>query len=351
MRPRIALLALLLIALLQHSASALEPARPDQGSFIKRAVSAAGRLWLLSDAGALSSVQLDSYVKVRQDAGAPVLDVCVGRHGVTIAVDTSAEKAWAIEHLAGGTWITDYAVAGTGDEFIALQCDANETTVLTNHRLITVDERGRRDVKLNKEFYDRVVYSVFGTAHDVFVGINAGEWGGGLRRIDRQTGRVTTIQHTVTNEICDGPLNTDCDPVTAVAIDPWNGECIVAAIGLVHMGMPHGRIDEICGATVRTVFVERYPHPYRAGCTMGSGEPCETEPFFGAAAFGDRIVAVADGGLYSISKDGTALHSSLPPFQAAGDVRVAYVPGFVLVLTDINQRTSVSGSAPLLVSR
>ena len=33
---------------------------------------------------------------------------------------------------------------------------------------------------------------VHATPDHVFVGLNAAEWGGGLRQIDRRTGRVTT---------------------------------------------------------------------------------------------------------------------------------------------------------------
>jgi hypothetical protein len=58
-----------------------------------------------------------------------------------------------------------------------------------------------------------VTAAVHVTPQAVFVGLNAGEWGGGLKRIDRRSGGVETIERNTTGGLCDGPLNTDCDPV------------------------------------------------------------------------------------------------------------------------------------------
>jgi hypothetical protein len=42
----------------------------------------------------------------------------------------------------------------------------------------------------------------------------------------------------------------------------------------------------------------------------------------------------------------------LPKFRDVGGIKVSFdIAGFVLVLTDVNSRKSVSGSVPLLVPR
>src|SRR5882757_5832348 len=41
-----------------------------------------------------------------------------------------------------------------------------------------------------------MVTSIHVAGDRVFAGINAGEWGGGLRRIDRKTGKVSVIEKT-----------------------------------------------------------------------------------------------------------------------------------------------------------
>src|SRR6185437_3906330 len=98
---------------------------------------------------------------------------------------------------------------------------------------------------------------IFATASDVFVGLNEGEWGGGLRRIHRQTGDVIVVQRNASGELCGGPLNTDCDPVNGIISDPWAEDCVVLSIGLVHFA-PHGRIDEVCGDRVKRLYFKYY---------------------------------------------------------------------------------------------
>jgi hypothetical protein len=44
-----------------------------------------------------------------------------------------------------------------------------------------------------------------------YIGFNSGEWGGGLQRIDLQTGLITNVERRDTKELCAGPLNSDCD--------------------------------------------------------------------------------------------------------------------------------------------
>lgn len=56
MRPTAAAPALLLALVFALQTSAAEPRRPGQESFLTRAAFAEGRLWLLSDAGDLSSI-------------------------------------------------------------------------------------------------------------------------------------------------------------------------------------------------------------------------------------------------------------------------------------------------------
>jgi hypothetical protein len=332
-------------------AFAVEPERPGQGSFLTRAVVVQGQLWTLSDAGVLSSVKLDSRVMLRQGIAGAVLDLCVRTGSPQIAVANRGNDAWAIQHLSNGKWLIDGVVKTRGDQFIALDCSGNDLTVLMSRRLIVIHRGAQRVVTLSKKLVPYDVASVFGTSKNVFVGINAGEWGGGLRRIDRQTGGVTVIARNVSGALCDGPLNTDCDPVTAIASDPWNDRCVVIAIGLEHMAS-HGRIDEVCGDSVRRVYYKKVTSAFRADCKEPSGEPCETVAFFGIAQKGDEVLAVGNDGLYQIRKDGSATYSRLPKFVTAGDVYLSYdLPGFVLVLTDVNKRRSVSGSVPLLIPR
>src|SRR5262249_54436131 len=48
----------------------------------------------------------------------------------------------------------------------------------------------------------------------IYVGFNNGEFGGGLQNIDLTTGTVVEIERRDSKNLCSGPLNRECDPVT-----------------------------------------------------------------------------------------------------------------------------------------
>jgi hypothetical protein len=173
---------------------------------------------------------------------------------------------------------------------------------------------------------------------------------GGLARVDRRTGRVSYIESR-TRELCGGALNGDCDPVNGIVPAPWNKDCVVIAIGLVHF-LAHGRIDEVCGERVRELYSEAYyvkglPLPATRG-----DKPAATVAFFGLASVRGQVLAVGLDGLYRLSEDGAALLTPLPEFEKVGNIRVSFaLQDVVLLLTEVNERRSISGSVPMLVPR
>jgi hypothetical protein len=59
------------------AARAIEPPRPGQENFISRAVFAADRLWLLTDAGELTSITPGEETRVPVPVPEPAIDLCV----------------------------------------------------------------------------------------------------------------------------------------------------------------------------------------------------------------------------------------------------------------------------------
>jgi hypothetical protein len=192
--------------------------------------------------------------------------------------------------------------------------------------------------------------TTLGTPDAVWVGFNVGEWGGGLRRISRNNGTVQTVERNRSGELCGGPLNSGCDPVNGVITAPWNPACVVAAIGLVHM-MSHGRIVEVCGSNVRRLYYKALdPQPPRN--KLDEGEPASTVAFFGLTRNGNTWWAVGIDGLYRFDGAHQPMFSPLPKFENKGGYWVSFaVPGIALVLTDVNQRRSMSGSVPIMAAR
>jgi hypothetical protein len=193
------------------------------------------------------------------------------------------------------------------------------------------------------------VASVHGNATTVFVGINHGEFGGGLRRIDAASGRVSVIERNSTGQLCGGPLNTECDPVTGVAPVPGRPACVVAAVGLHHF-ISRGRLVEVCGDSVRRLYFKPRGDTPRSG-TAGreEDEGLESVAFFGLVGDGETLWSAGTDGVYRLDREGVHFAAPLPRFETVGPFAVSFaVPGVALVLTQINQRSSISGAVPMV---
>ena len=329
--------------------------RPDEvpslGTEITRAVFAEGRLWMVTMDGKLTSLAEGGADLRPEEPGEPVTDICRGPDGLIAVTGGRNASQWTIRRRAGHGWSADRPVRSAGDVLVALSCSGARPVLLTTKRLI---EAGRSAVTLSgKMGVPMLVAVVHETPDHVFVGLNFGEWGGGLTRIERGTGRTITIERNATGGLCDGPLNTSCDPVHGIATIPWKPSCVAAAVGLIHF-MPHGRIAEVCGTGVETLFTQasdRHRTDPKTLADVAQGR-YGAVAFFGLAASQGTLVAVGHDGLYRLDGKGAASFQPWPRFKKVGRLLVSFaLPDVVLVLTTINRRASVSGAAPILVVR
>jgi hypothetical protein len=344
------LLAVLLTAV-ASVCSALEPNRIAQDDFLVRAVFAEGRLWLLTYKGELSFTREQEMLRVIEPLPARALDLCVV--GGSAAVLTGAvgdDLAWSLYRHKASAWTLESTIRREADEFIALNCTADEITLLTTRRLITVAPTGVSAVAVSGKLGNGGVAASYATRDQLLLGFNAGEWGGGMASVDRRTGTATLIQRSAGGGLCAGPLNTDCDPVNGIVPDPWKSGCVIAAIGLMH-GEGHGRLVTVCGSQVERLYYKPCEKQYSNGVD-GEGEPFCTIGFFGLAKAGEALWAVGDDGLYRLEQQGPVRLESSPKFKDIGGVRVSFdVPGLVLVLASVNSRMTLNGQTPWLVPR
>lgn len=350
-RPVLFALAIL-ITMVSGSASALQPRRGDQENSLTRAFYAAGSLWLLSDAGELSSIREGSGNRIEETLPEPVLDLCIqDGHPVVITCPREHCLNWTERRRIDRTWRVENTIQTQGDDLIGLGCTSERITLLTSRRLIDSRKEKQTSVVLSDELSPDLLVSMLDAPDRVLVGANEGEWGGGLWSIDWHTGKVTPIERYATSSPCGGPLNSHCDPVNGIAFEPWKPECVAATIGLVHF-TARGSIVEVCGDEIHRLYYKPVKKPM-FGLKIGEGgEPSETVAFFGLTREGDALWAAGTDGIYRIDAKGVTRYAPLPKFQRIGGVDVSFeLPNFVLVLTSIAARRSVSSALPLIVSR
>jgi hypothetical protein len=186
-----------------------------------------------------------------------------------------------------------------------------------------------------------------------FVGINLGEWGGGLVKVDLANGKVNRPDKRGP-DLCDGPLNSDCDPVTGIVPDPDDNRCVLASIGLSHFLM-HGRVLRVCPESISVELTRPLERPtqiiersIRGAATGDSNSPMSTEAFF-------ALIETGDGSIWAISpfaayrKEGAKWsRHALPDLKQRGSLEVSEeLPGIVLLSSWRNARNSLSGPTPM----
>jgi hypothetical protein len=339
------------IALIRSAQLPTEAKQDRPVAAVVQAVFADNRLWLLTENGGLVSLRPDAQRAEAEALSGQAIAIC--RSGaVPLALsEDAAHQHWTLHARTGGKWSARRSLSTDGDALIGFTCDDRGALIVTDRRLLAVEGDAVREIRLGSQLEPAIVRTtLYADARSAWVGFNNGEWGGGLVRIDRASGKVETIEHNATEALCGGPLNGGCDPVNAIVPSPRDPACIVAAVGLVHM-MQHGRIVEVCGTSVRRLYfkADDPQPPYQE---KGADEPASTIAFFGGARAGAETWVVGTDGLYRFPPTGAPAFQPLPRFENRGGYRVSFdVPGVALVLTGVNGKASMSGAVPLMAPR
>ena len=326
--------------------------RPDPG-LVKRAAMADGRLWVLSQAGELWTIQEEVSGAEKRPTPERVIDICA-RDGQLTALTAPRlySTAWTLRRWTGAGWTTLATLDEHGSALAALACDTGGVIVLTANRLITFRDNGRTEVALSQRVPGAVIGAYLVTEDMIFVGVNAGEFGGGMMRVRRRDGATTQIEDNSWGD-CEGPLG-GCDNVDSIVPSPWTPGCVATAIGRFGIGYygGQGRIVEVCGERV----IPRYFRPYcldQPDPPPAPGrEPYCTVSFFNLFPMGDKLQAIGSDGVHLIDRTGAGQRSPIPEFKPYGPFGVSFAaPGYVLVIGDEARWRSDKKGRPLLALR
>jgi hypothetical protein len=331
---------------------------PVLGERIAGGVVFEGRLWLLGTmtsskdvSGGLVSLALaDDSRRVHFERG--VIDIRKSGRDLWVLRHPSPDKQDFVVSVWKNGAFEELARFASSEKDVpfALSNSANGLTVLST-RAIRIFSAGQRTwvrIKLKGRlrggFQDSIASPTSG--RKIYVGFNTGEWGGGLQEIDVKTGIVTNVERRDTKELCDGPLNSDCDPVTGVIPDPQDKDCVLAAVGLVHM-MSHGRILRVCGKNVSVIFEKSVMVD---DSLLNNAKM--SEAFFGLVPSPDEgFWGLTSEALYRFGADGTKKEEyPLPKLAPISGIYLSRdLPGVIVVRTDANWAVSLGGYTPLVI--
>ncbi|TMJ10983.1 MAG: hypothetical protein E6G94_16700, partial [Alphaproteobacteria bacterium] len=219
-------------------------------------------LWLFNEDGKTVSFRLSDWrPTVRAGSGVAAL-TARGPWALIVPPTEWREQHWPagrfrLASWSGGRWLySPWQSYGEDERPEALAIGPQGPVVLgPKHLYLLPSVAGPfRTVALSRPLGvgGQIVAAIVGSG-TLYVGANAGEFGGGLQRIDLATGAIEQVERHDSDRLCAGPLNTQCDPVTGLVPDPEKPGCVFASIGLAHM-MWDGRVLRVCGNEVELVF-------------------------------------------------------------------------------------------------
>jgi hypothetical protein len=332
-----ALLAAALACLLPPSFAAANDPGADGliGRDVRAGVASGGKLWI-SSFGALVAIEEATNVRKVEipnglvDVAKWKGEVWALRRRADLPAPSPTQSRYSIYVVKGSRMFElPPLLAATAEGPQGLAMSNAGPRLVGPTRLWTLDRNASRwrETRLRRDTpaAAKGVMSLAATADgaSIFVGWNAGEWGGRMERIDTASGIGKSRQ---------------TQPVTGLTADPQHPGCVLAAYGLKHMGLTQGEVARVCGDTETVVLQHK---------TAGEGQ---AEPFFGIAAEGELVWAVSSQALYRLSPKG---QDSFPigDYVWLSDLKVTRpAPGAIVVLTDLNQHFSMSGSTPLVIA-
>lgn len=301
--------------------------------FIKRAIWASNRLWLLTERGTLSSIAPGERSRRTEPTPGPAADLCAADAAPVILAQDGQ-----LSRLQDRSWRAMGRLDLNGEATLVLSCTAQRVIAVSRSRLAVSAGGRRRTMALSKPLTGPIVRtSPHDTGTTLLLGLAMGEWGGGLQRVDTFTGAVSEVPGL------GGPIN-------GVGPEPGRPGCFVATVGLVHF-FPSGQVVETCGDAVRRLYYK--PYTTQTSWPLDPPKlPLQTVPFYTSASASSGLWIAGGDGLYLLTADHPITFRKMPRFERIDGVDISFaVAGLAMVRTDVDAHVSLGGGAPLLVAR
>jgi hypothetical protein len=336
-------ISLFLTACAGARAAADPPLDPDLGAQIRSATAFDGRLWVVGGRNVLVSFSLNDGARIRHfDAGVIALAKAQGHLWILRSRDTGK---FELAEWRQGRFEAAADFAAPAAPPIALAIAEGRPVAISRLAIRLLEGKTAHEVALSKDlasplpFLGEVTAGAPHVPGVVYVGMSRGEWGGSLVRVDLGAGALQAVRDK--SNLYGG---TDNEGTNAIAADPSDPGCVIAAEGVVHMGMSSGRVARVCGLTVTTL----YTHD---GTAMQYGKQIPyREAFFDVVPAADGFWAVSNAALYRFGKSAAPARTALPAVEYWHGLRLTRsLPGVIVLATQFHGAHAVSGITPLVI--
>lgn len=310
---------------------------PDLGRRVTDAAADADHLWLRGETGNI--VQFDRQTGARTILFESAIDMLVDGGRIWVLVQSEPTGQYLLREVrlrepslppgeADRQRLAFYAHPSRNSEgeVIGLMAwpASDRPAVLTIRTLQEPIEAGwkRRPLAADLNASEHIATT---GGSSVYVGYNRGEWGGGLRRIDVETGSVAFVRER-SDTPCSGALNPMCSPIVGLFADRNAEGCLIVGSGLAHLHTTRGEVFRVCGTDISGVF-STPAREHRDPRTFPPGP----WPLFGLFEAPGGWIGISQG-RYFRSINGTVADHAMPEFSEWSGLRISRDEDGVLFL-------------------
>lgn len=322
---------------------------------IKKVLFDSDRLWILFLDGTLNTLDLKHGIKKVVAPEKLVFDIyrSSAKQLYLLSGASLDARQLHIWQNTAAAWATLGELQRDGrDAVLGLKEYRDGLLILTQRKIYLQDGAGRSRIVQIKRALPAAYQTPFAVTDNgyIYLGINHGEFGGGLIQVSIASGQVNGLEQKDKPDLCAGPLNSACDPVTGVIRDPADRSCVIASIGLRHF-LEHGRLIRVCEKTVSVAFSKSYqrtPENKAEGSDKKFIDQ-STEAIFDLVPGENDYWAVTGRGVYHFTPGSEPKFHALPKLRSVSGITLSdEIANIIVVSTDINWAKSLSGYTPLI---
>lgn len=309
-------------------------------------------VFILSDNEKIYSFDINTRAITPINDFGNIKDFCIANNSIyTVKVHGEYRKDFEIfksDFAKNSLPVSIFRTTDKSDAFISLYCNNNSPILINTKSIIKISQ--------NQINYLPIIFSegqkkIWGLqAHgpiiknELYFGVNRGEWGGGLYKINLTNGHIKDIIPEVKNKI----LNAK--NVQSIIQSPFNKNCVIFTIGLQHIVLQYGGLYQYCGKSISKIYEKEVVFENKEDAKFFSFK--QTMPFYDLIAYGNDLYAAAPDGIYHFYKNKFMKKYEIGKFEDIGGIWANFEnPKFIILTNSINSRHSLSNAVPILIPK
>lgn len=309
-------------------------------------------VFILSDHEKIYSFDIDTRVITPINDFGNIKDFCIANKNIyTVKAHNEYRKDFEIfksDFAKNSLPVSIFRAADKSDTFISLHCINNSPILINTKSIVKISQNQINYLPIIFGEGQKKIWGLHALGpiikNELYFGVNRGEWGGGLYKINLTNGHIKDIFPAGKNKIL------HAENVQSIIQSPFNKNCVIFTIGLQHIILQYGGLYQYCGKSISKIYEKEIVFENKENEKNFSFK--QTMPFYDLIANGNDLFAAAPDGIYHFYKNKFIKKYEIGKFEDIGGIWANFDhPKFIVLTNSINSRHSLSNAIPILIPK